>query len=73
MNSSSIYPWPRKIFVPNDDSLSDNSGTNIVHNKIKARYETVYQNDYSNGEGTHVVFDTTANLQPTEQLVKCYF
>ncbi|CAF3642039.1 unnamed protein product [Rotaria sp. Silwood1] len=74
LTSSSIYPWPRKIFVPNDDSSIDNSGTNIVKNKEKSLFESSYQNDFSNGEGlgTHIVYDTAVSRQPNEQL-KPYF
>ncbi|CAF1100618.1 unnamed protein product [Rotaria sordida] len=70
LSLSSIYPWPRKIFVPNDDSSIENSGTNIVKNKDRVLFETTYQSDFSNGEGlgTHAVYDTTVSLQPTEQL-----
>ena len=70
-SSSSIYPWPRKIFVPNDDSTHENSATHIVKNKERTLLETTYQGDYSNceGIGTHVISDTTPILQPNEQLV----
>ncbi|CAM4914355.1 unnamed protein product [Rotaria socialis] len=70
VSSSPIYPWPRKMFVPNDDSACENSGSHIVKNKERASFETSYQNDFTYGEGigTHVVFDTTAQLQPTEYL-----
>ena len=73
VGSSSIYPWPRKLFAPNDNSIQ-NSTTNIVKNKEKTLFETTYQGDYSTGDGlgSHVVYDTTAKLLPTEQLVR-YF
>ncbi len=75
VDSSSIYPWPRKIFVPNDNNLVENTRTNIVKNKEKSLHETTYQGDCSNGEGlgSHVSYDTTKRLLPTEQLVKFIF
>ncbi|CAF4277377.1 unnamed protein product [Rotaria magnacalcarata] len=54
VSSSPIYPWPRKMFVPNDDSACENSGTHIVKNKERASFETSYQNDFTYGEGIGV-------------------
>jgi hypothetical protein len=69
---SSIYPWPRKLFAPNDSNSIPNSGSNIVKNKEKTLLETTYQADYANGEGlgSHVTYDTSPRLSPTEQLVR---
>jgi len=72
-DSSSFYPWPRKIFAPNENNnLVENTITNTIKNKEKSLLETTYQGDYSNDEGlgSHVTYDTTTRLLPTEQLVK---
>jgi hypothetical protein len=75
LSSPSIYPWPRKLFAPNDNNLIPNSITNIVKNKGRSLLETTYQGDYSNGEGlgSHIVYDTTATLSSTDKLVKLIF
>jgi hypothetical protein len=63
------------LFVPNGDNSVQNSTTNIVKNKEKTLLETTYQSDYSNddGLGSHVTYDTTARLLPTEKLVNISF
>ena len=72
VSSSSIYPWPRKMFAPNETNSSQNFSSNIVKNKERSLRETTYQGDYSNGEGlgSHVIYDTTPRLSPNEQLVR---
>ena len=61
------------MFAPNieNSTTSNPTTTNVVKNKEKTSFETAYQSDYAHteGHGTHVVFDTTATLLPTEQLV----
>ena len=59
------------MFSPNNESLTENSATNIAKNKERARMETTYQGDYTSTEGlgSHVIYDTTARLAPTERLV----
>ncbi|CAF1597291.1 unnamed protein product [Rotaria magnacalcarata] len=71
--SSSIYPWPRKIFAPNNKKSIPNSSKNNS-NQIKERHslETTYQSNYSNQEGlaSHIVYDETIIKSPSsnEQL-----
>jgi hypothetical protein len=62
------------MLAPNSQSSLSESATTtktVVKNKERSYLETSYQSDYSNSEGlgSHVVFDTTATLAPTEQLV----
>lgn len=62
------------MLAPNSQNSVSESPTTIktvVKNKERSYLETNYQSDYSNSEGlgSHVVFDTTATLAPTEQLV----
>lgn len=74
-SASSIYPWPRKLLAPNDNDSIENTTTNIVQNKERSLLETTYQADYSTGDGlgSHVTYDTTAKLLPTEKLVSFFF
>lgn len=73
VGSSSIYPWPRKMFAPNDSSsLAATTSANIVRNKERTLFESTYQGDYTqtDGMGSHVTYDTTVKLSPTDQLVR---
>ena len=61
------------MFAPNDgSSLVANVSANIVKNKERTLYESTYQGDYTQteGMGSHVTYDTTVKLSPTEQLVR---
>lgn len=60
------------MFAPNTAESVDNTIKTIVKNKEKALFESTYQGDYSNGEGfgTHVIYDTTKRLSPTDKLVR---
>lgn len=72
LGTKPIYPWPKQVFTPNNDYSKENSATNIVKNKERTTMETTYQSDYNgtDGLGSHVIFDTTVSLSPTEKLVK---
>lgn len=72
LGTKPIYPWPRQIFAPNNEYSQENTATIVAKNKERALMETTYRADYNgtDGLGSHVVFDTTVPLAPTEKLVR---
>ncbi|CAF0904391.1 unnamed protein product [Rotaria sordida] len=73
IESLPIYPWPRKMFAPNNKNSIQSSTTNTLKHKEKKSLEGTYQNYYSNEEGlsSHAINNTTTTttmLSPNEQL-----
>ena len=63
------------MFATNSEPLGSNTSTTAtMKNKEQELLETTYHRDYcdSEGLGSHVVYDSTPTLLPTEQLVS-YF
>ncbi|CAF4607907.1 unnamed protein product [Rotaria sp. Silwood1] len=72
IESSPIYPWPRKMFAPNNNNLIQNSTTDTGENKEKSSPESTYQNNYFNQEGlsSHAVHNTTTTTPSTHEQLK---
>ncbi|CAF2871987.1 unnamed protein product [Rotaria sp. Silwood2] len=71
IESSPIYPWPRKMFAPNNKNSIQNSTSNTVIKNEKSLPESTYQNNYSNEDelSSHAIHNTiTTTLSATEQL-----